>query len=502
MKASKLIRIFSGEFLLVILCLAVWLCPKVWGIEVKYKHTDRPLLVYKGKALSSYGASPQNILTYLPKGNGNDIRDWVKWAGRFGINNVRSYPPSVRVTPPAEDLFQRSPHEPAKYDLTRFNNKYFVELRAACSLLREHGIIVHLQLWQAVYWKKAWDKCYYNPKNNINPGISAHAGPGEFVTMKNLTLLEHQKKYVWKILDSTGDLGNVFYDIMNEIGNGTGTSEEWVWEIIKTINQWEKEDGVDVLLTLNDEGGMRMGKFSLECPGLDLTVKDLGRYDEHVEARRKYGKPTISVRNIDYDYEKKKRRYFAGKYNLEVNTDPLLQTRGRKYWWRMFMAGVQIAGGYADTYVSSNFSRFVDKLFHKLGFQSPIPLRSRASYRLNQISEENFLHFRKFIDRIKDYETLEFSSGVLKDHPVPNSYCLQSRKQAIVYLESPNGKAGFHYDQKKARLTDLELPDGPHRGEFYVPATGESKIFTISLKDGAVEITIPPFDDDLAILIH
>jgi hypothetical protein len=31
-------------------------------------------------------------------------------------------------------------------------------------------------------------------------------------------------------------LGNVFYDIMNEIGNGTGTSEQWVWEIIKTIN--------------------------------------------------------------------------------------------------------------------------------------------------------------------------------------------------------------------------------------------------------------------------
>ena len=49
--------------------------------------------------------------------------------------------------------------------------------------------------------------------------------------MKNPILLDHQKQYVKKILDATGDLGNVFYDLMNEIGNGTGISEDWVREI-------------------------------------------------------------------------------------------------------------------------------------------------------------------------------------------------------------------------------------------------------------------------------
>ena len=243
---------------------------------------------------------------------------------------------------------------------------------------------------------------------------------------------------------------------MNEIGNGTGTSEEWVWEIIKTVNQWEKDNNRDVLLTLNDEGGKRMGKFSLECEGLDLIVKDLGRYDEHVNTKSRYQKPTISVRNIDYDYQRKKRRYFAGKYNLEINTDDNLQTRGRKYWWRMFMAGVQSAAGYADTYSKEDTSIFFsvgNKIAKKLGLAKLFPRERKASYRLNQLSEQNFIHFRRFVDQISDYEDLRPSSGVLAGHPVPHSYSLQSKQQAIIYLESPNGQAGFNYDQTKAKIT-------------------------------------------------
>jgi len=463
------------------------------------------MLTYQGRPVFAFGPSPQNILTYLPRGNGNDLSDWVEWAVEFGINNVRSYPPSTEVQVSAINLFKRSNGDDGKFDLNLFNDRYFEDLRKACLLLKKHGMIIHLQFWQAVYWKKAWDDCYYNPKNNVNPDISAHAGPGEFVTMDNPVLLDHQKKYVLKILDATGDLGNVFYDIMNEIGNGTGTSEEWVWEIIKTVNQWEKDNNREVLLTLNDEGGMRMGDFSLECQGLDLIVKDLGRYDEHVNTKAQYHKPTISVRNIDYDYQLKRRRYFAGKYNIEINTDNDLQTRGRKYWWRMFMAGVQSAAGYADTYSKKNTSIFLStgyKIANKLGLSKFFSSNREASYRLNQLSEQNFVHFRKFVDQVSDYEHLKPTSGVLVGHPVGNSYCLQSKKQAIIYLESPNGQASFNYDQTKARLTNLVLDDGHYQGTCYSPADGYQETFSIELKAGEAELIVPSFKDDLCIVIR
>ncbi len=485
--------ILKPLILFLVLCTFFVSSTSARGLEIRRNDINPAYLVYEGKPVFAYGPSPQLILTYLPHGNGNKLTDWVEWASRFSINNVRSYPPSIRVPDTAEDLFMRSTVDPNKFDLNLFNDRYFKELRKACMLLRKHGMIVHLQLWQAVTWRAAWHDCYYNPINNVNPEISRHAGPGEFVTLKNQALLEHQKRYVEKILDFTADLGNVFYDIMNEIGNGTGTSERWVYEIIKAINRWEENHSIDVLLTLNDEGGRRMGLFSLECKGLDLAVKDLGRYDEHVNTRLRYLKPTVSVRNIDYDYQLKKRRYFAGKYNLEVNTDYSLQTRGRKYWWRMFMSGVQVAAAYADTYSRAS---------EKLATGRYLLIRPVASYRLNRLAENNFLYFRKFVNRISDYEFLQPSSGVLIGHPVANSYCLQSMNHVIIYLESLNGRAGFSYGRTKAKLIGMMLSDGYRKGTFYYPPSGKKSTFSIKLHRGKGEIDIPPFEDDLSIIIR
>ena len=150
-------------------------------------------LFYGDEPVHAFGPSPQNILTYLPKGNGNNISDWVNWAVKFGVNHVRSYPPSIKVAEPAQNIFEKSNEDPNKFDLDKFNQRYFDELRKACLLLREKGFIVHLQLWQAVYWKKHWRDNYYNPKNNINPDISKHAAPKEFVTMKNSHIAESSK---------------------------------------------------------------------------------------------------------------------------------------------------------------------------------------------------------------------------------------------------------------------------------------------------------------------
>ena len=474
-------------------------------LEIKHNKTNKAFLVYGEKSVFAFGASPQNILTYIPEGMSNNYNDWIKWAKQYGITNVRSYPPSIILNSGAEDLFLRSNSDPKKFDLQKFNKKYFEELQKACLLFKENGVIVHLQLWQAVSWKKSWDTCYYNPKNNVNQDISTHAGPNEFVTMENAILLEHQKEYVRMVLNATAHLGNVFYDIMNEIGNGTGVNEEWVWEIIKTINKWEKENNINVLLTLNDEGGMRMGKFSLECEGLDLIVKDLGRYDEHINAKAKYNKPTVSVRNIDWNYTLKKRNYFYGYYNLEVNEDEDLQVRGRKYWWRMFMAGVQSAGGYSDAYRIKD-KNIVYKALSKIAEYANLEKyffsnERRASYRLNLLSENNFGYFIKFVNKIVNYENLIPSDKVLHDHPVSNSYCLQDKKKVVIYLESPNGEAGYHYNSSFATLSGIFLENNNYEGYFYFPNNGGKQSFKIEIKNGKGDLQIPSFNDDLVIAI-
>ncbi|MFC1809120.1 hypothetical protein ACFL3D_03255 [Candidatus Omnitrophota bacterium] len=480
-------------------------CSAEGSLSVKENNTGRSIIMHENNPVLAFGPSPQKILTYLPKGNGNDFYDWLLWAKKYGITHVRSYPPSIIVDTPARNLFKRAEGDSLKFDLTKFNDDYFAGLREACVACGEAGIIIHLQLWQAVYWKNNWDELYYNPTNNINHDIARYAGPGSFVTMENPKLLEHQKEYVRKILDATADIGNVFYDIMNEIGNGTGSSALWVQEIIACIRVWEIENGIKVLITLNDEGGKRLDDYSLVADKFDLIIKDLGRYDEHVGVQREHNKPSLSVRNIDWNYAKQKRGYFFRERNLEITADENLQIRGRKYWWRMFMAGVQSAGAYSDA-VELRYWHKVGKLAYraakKAGFGASLFDTKIATYKLNTITEKYFSYFKTFIDRIENCEKLQTIEKVVFNHPVATSYSLQSSRQAIIYIESPNGHAGYRYDVHDAVLARLLLPDGEYKMEYYFPYEGTSVYSSCFIKNGECIITIPEFADDLVIKIN
>ncbi|MBN1493534.1 MAG: hypothetical protein JW938_05245 [Candidatus Omnitrophica bacterium] len=472
------------------------------SLEIRDNDAGRPLLYYEGAPCFAYGPSPQNILTYLPRGNGNDVCDWATWARKYGMSHVRSYPPHFIVEGAAFNLFESDLTQPDKFDLDRMNERYFEALRLACLLLKENGIVVHLQMWQAVTWKKNWDRCYYNPHNNVNPELSLHAGPQEFVTMSNPTLLSHQKAYVRKILDATADLGNVFYDIMNELGNGTGADQEWVKEIVNEINAWEGEHNIDVLLTLNDEGGQKLGGFTLAYDKLDLIVKDLGRYDEHSDTSRAYKKPTISVRNIDWNYQKKERCYFWGEKNLEITSEHEYQVRGRKYWWRMFMAGVQSAGAYADALAIRDIHTIFglgDAGFRKIGHENNIFGWVIPVYRFNTITERYFYNFKKFVDTIRDYGSLQLRENIVIGHPATHTYALESRDQAVIYLESPNGAAGYSYGPQQASVVFKELMDGSYDACWYFPSDGSTIPFQTEVVGQKISLLFPSCNDDLVL---
>jgi len=168
---------------------------------------------------------------------------------------------------------------------------------------------------------------------------------GEFVTMKNPVLLRHQKEYVRKILDATG-IWEMFLRYHEWNRNGTGTNEEWVWEIIKTVRDWEKEKKVRSYWLWTTKAEEIWGVLpGMQRIGLDR--KRSCRYDEHVEAKQRYGKPTISVRNIDYNYKNKNDCTFSGNIILKWIKIKIFR-RGRKYWWRMYMAECK-SQRYADS---------------------------------------------------------------------------------------------------------------------------------------------------------
>lgn len=457
-------------------------------LVVREKGTENAWVAYGDSPAFGYGPSPQNLLTCLPPGEERDrdldFRDFAEWAFAHGVTIVRSYPPSAIVGPRYLDLFEHADGDSSRFDLEKFNRRYFARLREACTMFRAHGIFVHLQLWQAVYWKKEWDTCYYNPERNANSKLWKNAGPGKFVIdpKRDAALLAHQREYVRLILEATGDLGNVFYDIMNEIGNGTGTSGEWVEAILDEIEAWESRTGLDVLVGINDEGkDRRETGYALSNPRMEIAFLDLGRYDEHVEARTKYKKPTFGIRNIDWNPLTSEREYFSDEHDISINPDSSLTSRTRRMFWRLCMGKSQMSAAYAD--------------FGRLAYRGK-PLMTFDLWPFQNLR-------RIFTDSpwVKDYSMMKIAD-VVRESPTEYTYELDSPKLVVSYFETVPGTAGTSFPSKEVLITPHSQIGKPE-GRVLEPALSNWQRAVAATRDDGIAFTLPTFNDDLlAVLIE
>ena len=169
------------------------------------------------------------------------------------------------------------------------------------------------------------------------------------------------------------------------------------------------------------------------------------------------------------------------------------------------MAGVQSAGGYSDAYRMKNKNivyKGLSKIAERVNMEKFLfPKERKSSYRLNLLSENNFVSFIEFVENIKGYENLIPSHDILHDHSVRNSYCLQDKNQVIIYLESPNGQSGYHYKPESATVSGLLLRDNKYEGYFYFPSNGTEQSFEIEIEKGKGDVQLPSFSDDLVITI-
>lgn len=456
-------------------------------LEIRAAGTPDAWVAFGESPAFGYGLSPQNLLTCLPPGEDRDtdldFRDFAPWAFAHGVTICRSYPPSSRVGPRYLDLFERAAGDAAKFDLARFNDAYFARLREACALMADHSIFVHLQVWQAVTWKKAWDDCYYNPENNVNADLVQHAGPDEFVIdpKRNQALLAHQREYMRRVLESTADLGNVFYDLMNEIGNGTGVSAAWVEAMLDEVEAFEQKTGRNVIIGMNDEGRDRKeAGFSLSNPRFDVAFLDLGRYDEHVDARTKYKRPIFGVRNIDWNPETKQRAYFAGEFDLSINPDSTLASRTRRTFWRLFMAKSQMCSGYAD--------------FGRLAY------RGTSLQALDLWPFRNLQRIFTNSPWVESYGEMQIDSPIVLESPTPFSYALDSPRASVVYLETTPGTAGAHFEDGKLRIRSHAAIDKVSAHALLTP-NALWKPAPAELGADGIGVQLPEFTDDLLVVV-
>jgi len=128
-----------------------------------------------------------------------------------------------------------------KFDLTQWNDAYFLRLRERVQEAGKRGIYVGVMLFEAWIFKGAnadqdpWPFHPMQPANNVNgvtddPTLKDGPAAGRAWNLFSLNcqqLLAHQEAFARKVVDTLNDLDNVLYEICNEV---PGTPEALAWQ--------------------------------------------------------------------------------------------------------------------------------------------------------------------------------------------------------------------------------------------------------------------------------
>jgi len=170
---------------------------------------------------------------------------------RVNVNGM-DFPDFVNPYPRVAGSGKTTKGNEGKFDVTKFNEEFFTDLKAFIELANEKKMFVHLSLFNEVFVKKNSNSCCgfkahpFGNGNNINSGLIGNVdkngdgsgmGSDEFYDVdalngrttdaKRLKVAELQRLFVNKILEETKDYPNVFYEVGNEVTNEAWTAY-WV----------------------------------------------------------------------------------------------------------------------------------------------------------------------------------------------------------------------------------------------------------------------------------
>ena len=166
-----------------------------------------------------------------------------------------------------------------RFDLQRFDSRYFDRLRARVLAAQERGIYVSIMLfegWELQFSKPPynWWAHPFNRNNNVN-GIDGDLnddGSGtEIHTLRDSRVTRLQEAYVRKVVDTVYDLDNVLFEVSNESGS---YSTAWQYHMIDVIKQYEQDLGTHqpVGMTFQNAGGSNSALFKSPADWISPSV--------------------------------------------------------------------------------------------------------------------------------------------------------------------------------------------------------------------------------------
>ena len=236
-----------------------------------------------GKAIFLTGSHTWSVMQDIwlestPRKN-MDYDGYLQMMEDFGHNFLRFWQWNQTKNSPWNDistLFDPMPYERTgpgiaqdgleKFDLTKWNSKYFSRLRERVEKAEKKGIYVSIMFFEA--WGIKYSNfypdqdpwlCYpMNPKNNINGltdnPVLENGQAFDFFSLNCPQLLNLQKEFIKKVIDTVNDFDCVLYEICNEIPNRM-EAIQWEDHLCEFVKQYEVSKPKQHPVGITGEGG-------------------------------------------------------------------------------------------------------------------------------------------------------------------------------------------------------------------------------------------------------
>jgi hypothetical protein len=361
------------------------------------------------------------------------------------------------------------------WDVDRFNDSYFAMLADHLARLEQYNIIVHLQLWQIVFFKSGetrWDSNYINPKNNVNGWTREFKRGSEYINAPaGSPARAHQHEWVIRMLDAAKGRGNVMVDVINELGNEMGTLV-WAAEVVGWIREWEKSNNWKFLVGVDSEHHYRPEVFNPFRHNFDIIMlNELHNMDHARQAFNNFRMPIVSVRSSDG------RNNFQADYLFanEKQAGKEHQVRYRTLCYRSMFSNLQSVGCY---------------------WKMPVDM---SDYRDLEHWSDYSKFLRAFWNRIKSHwPSLVVDDGIIKSSTVtPHAYGMRSPGLHMVYLECGSHSWNNHYQPSEIEFL---APKNLREVQVFHPGTGKLSKVKYTRVGDQIKVSLPDFNDDIMVL--
>ncbi|MBO3803742.1 MAG: hypothetical protein JTT11_07750 [Candidatus Brockarchaeota archaeon] len=374
-----------------------------------------------------------SYLDLLKRNNHNFIRLW-RWE-----LTTHEPQPWLRVGP--GNALDGRP----KFDLKRFNQSYFDRLRSRVEAAGKRGMYVSVMLFEDwIFMEKRADHPLelhpFHKDNNINGIDGDPNGDGwgvEIHTLQVPEVVEIQKEYVGKVIETVNDLDNVLYEVCNE---GKGHTKEWQYEMIKHIKDVEAGKRKQHPVGMTSVGDMN--EACLNSPA-DWTSLATVNYDAAADSWSS-SPPAADGRKVDL-----------------LDTDHI--------GWKIFMEDAK----FTRAWVWKSFTRGHNALLMENLSDSAGWIAGRAAMG----------HARQYSERV-DLANMrpvnELSS---------TGYCLANPGSEYLVYQPESGTFA------------VKLEAGSYRYEWFNPRTGSAAGEDILTVPGGSRSFIPPFGGDAVLFL-